>query len=192
MEGIGFFVFKRAVGGAVFEAVGEAGLVGTKRLAFENIEKFDALQFRWRGFLDDFDDLLVCHAASGDERDVARGGGERRDVLGTDNLEDVAEKRVSAEFRDDEWGGDTPFAACCGRHPADHADFGSGDDDPSGEAGFEAIEVGGFEAQLRGVPVVEAADFDRAVERCVDHVLDVMLMEQVQAATGSAAGGPSA
>ncbi len=48
------------------------------------------------------------------------------------------------------------------------------------------------QAQLRGVPVIEAADFDRAVERCVDHVLDVMLMEQVQAATGSAAGGPSA
>jgi len=40
------------------------------------------------------------------------------------------------------------------------------------------------QAQLRGVPVVEAADFDRAVERCVDHVLDVMLMEQVRGGDG--------
>ncbi len=48
------------------------------------------------------------------------------------------------------------------------------------------------EAQLRGVPVVEAADFDRAVERCVDHVLDVMLVEQMEGAAGLAGGGPSA
>lgn len=40
------------------------------------------------------------------------------------------------------------------------------------------------QAELRGVPVIEAADFDRAVERCVDHVLDVMLMEQVRAGDG--------
>ncbi len=36
------------------------------------------------------------------------------------------------------------------------------------------------QAELRGVPVVEASDFDRAVERCIDHVLDVMLIEQVR------------
>ncbi|HNR00884.1 MAG TPA: hypothetical protein PKN52_12840, partial [Trueperaceae bacterium] len=45
------------------------------------------------------------------------------------------------------------------------------------------------QAELRGVPVIEAADFDLAVERCIDHVLDVMLMEQV---SGAAVGGATA
>jgi len=35
-------------------------------------------------------------------------------------------------------------------------------------------------ADLEGVPSVDASDFDRAVERCVDHVLDVLLLEQAQ------------
>jgi hypothetical protein len=30
---------------------------------------------------------------------------------------------------------------------------------------------------LDGVPVVEAADFDRAVEKTIEHVLDIMLVE---------------
>ena len=34
------------------------------------------------------------------------------------------------------------------------------------------------QAELEGVPVVEASDFDRAVERTVEHVLGVMLLEQ--------------
>ncbi|MBX3139411.1 MAG: hypothetical protein KF875_01505 [Trueperaceae bacterium] len=52
------------------------------------------------------------------------------------------------------------------------------------------------QAELRGIPVIEAADFDVAVDRCIDHVLDVMLMEQVggtpAASTvgGATAGGP--
>ena len=38
------------------------------------------------------------------------------------------------------------------------------------------------------VPVVEASDFDRAVERCVDHVLDLLMVEQrrrLEAAEGA-------
>lgn len=38
------------------------------------------------------------------------------------------------------------------------------------------------QAELKGVQVIEASDFDRAVDRCIDHVLDVMLMERVQGA----------
>lgn len=34
------------------------------------------------------------------------------------------------------------------------------------------------EAAKHGVHVVEAGDFDRSVERCVDHVLDVLMLEQ--------------
>ncbi len=34
------------------------------------------------------------------------------------------------------------------------------------------------QAELEGVPVVEASDFDRAVEKTIEHVLDVMLVEQ--------------
>lgn len=34
------------------------------------------------------------------------------------------------------------------------------------------------QAQRTGVLVVEASDFDRAVERCVDHVLDLLMVEQ--------------
>ena len=36
------------------------------------------------------------------------------------------------------------------------------------------------QADLDGVPSVDASDFDRAVERCVDHVLDVLLLEQAR------------
>lgn len=36
------------------------------------------------------------------------------------------------------------------------------------------------QAELEGVPSVDASDFDRAIERCVDHVLDVLLLEQAQ------------
>lgn len=42
------------------------------------------------------------------------------------------------------------------------------------------------------VPVVEASDFDRAVERCVDHVLDLLMVEQrrrLEAAEGAHQGG---
>lgn len=45
------------------------------------------------------------------------------------------------------------------------------------------------QAGLEGVPVIEAGDFDRAVERCVDHVLDVLLMDQLQDAGVKAAPG---
>lgn len=49
------------------------------------------------------------------------------------------------------------------------------------------------QAGLEGVPVIEASDFDRAVERCVDHVLDVLLMERVQdGAKAAEAPGPAA
>ncbi len=34
------------------------------------------------------------------------------------------------------------------------------------------------QAQREGVRVIEASDFDKAVERCVDHVLDRLLLEQ--------------
>jgi 2-phosphoglycerate kinase len=34
------------------------------------------------------------------------------------------------------------------------------------------------QAELEGVPVVEASDFDRAVEKTIEHVLDIMLVEQ--------------
>lgn len=34
------------------------------------------------------------------------------------------------------------------------------------------------QAAQHGVPVVEASDFDRAVERCIDHVLDKLMLEQ--------------
>jgi len=34
------------------------------------------------------------------------------------------------------------------------------------------------QAELEGVPVVEASDFDRAVEKTIDHVLDVLLVER--------------
>lgn len=34
------------------------------------------------------------------------------------------------------------------------------------------------QAELEGVPVVEAADLDRAVEKTIEHVLDVLLVEQ--------------
>lgn len=33
------------------------------------------------------------------------------------------------------------------------------------------------QAEMEGVPVVEAADFDRAVEKTIEHVLDIMLVE---------------
>jgi 2-phosphoglycerate kinase len=33
------------------------------------------------------------------------------------------------------------------------------------------------QAELEGVPVVEASDFDRAVEKTIEHVLDIMLVE---------------
>ncbi len=33
------------------------------------------------------------------------------------------------------------------------------------------------QAEMDGVPVVEAADFDRAVEKTIEHVLDIMLVE---------------
>lgn len=34
------------------------------------------------------------------------------------------------------------------------------------------------QAVQHGVPVVEASDLDRAVERCIDHVLDLLMVEQ--------------
>ena len=34
------------------------------------------------------------------------------------------------------------------------------------------------QAVHHGVPVVEASDFDRAVERCIDIVLDLLMLEQ--------------
>src|SRR5690606_34702271 len=43
-----------------------------------------------------------------------------------------------------------------------------------------------------GVPVVEASDFDRAVERCIDHVLDLLMVEQrrqLEAAENAHSGG---
>lgn len=36
------------------------------------------------------------------------------------------------------------------------------------------------QADLDGIPSVDASEFDRAVERCVDHVLDVLLLEQAR------------
>ena len=47
------------------------------------------------------------------------------------------------------------------------------------------------QALNQGVPVVEASDYDRAVERCVDHVLDLLMVEQrraLEAAEGGRAG----
>lgn len=48
------------------------------------------------------------------------------------------------------------------------------------------------QAAQHRVPVVEANDFDRAVERCVDHVLDLLMVEQrrrLEAAEGAHQGG---
>ncbi|MFA5552804.1 MAG: ATP cone domain-containing protein [Trueperaceae bacterium] len=42
------------------------------------------------------------------------------------------------------------------------------------------------------VPVVEASDFDRAVERCVDHVLDLLMLEQRRRLEAAENAQPSA
>lgn len=47
------------------------------------------------------------------------------------------------------------------------------------------------QARHEGVPVIEASDFDLAVERCVDHVLDVLLMDQLHE-PGAKAKAPEA
>lgn len=49
------------------------------------------------------------------------------------------------------------------------------------------------QAVRHGVQLVEAGDFDRAVERCVDHVLDVLMLEQrrsLEAAEGAQQAAP--
>lgn len=35
-------------------------------------------------------------------------------------------------------------------------------------------------AELEGVPVIEASDFERAIERCIDRVLDMLLLEHLR------------
>lgn len=44
------------------------------------------------------------------------------------------------------------------------------------------------QAELEGVPVVEASDIDRAVEKTIEHVLDVMLVERYGGMTVDGAG----